>query len=165
LSFKVFNFLNTKAQPLRESYISAGRAGLGGSLGNNREPCPLTPREWLARHCRQWCRAAAGPWRLRATGNRELEPGDSDLQTPGSERRRFSVPPPPGPTPWHRFRRSATVTACHSWTPSQKRPSATSRPGPPAGLGLSGRAAGPSESSGRPDNSDSAVIYIKKVFF
>jgi hypothetical protein len=30
--FKSFNFLNTKAQPLRESY---GRAGLGGSLGTN----------------------------------------------------------------------------------------------------------------------------------
>jgi hypothetical protein len=74
MCFKVFNFLNTKAQPLRESYISAGRAGLGGSLGNNRQPCPLTPREWLARHCRQWCRAAARPWRLRATGNRELVP-------------------------------------------------------------------------------------------
>ena len=76
----------TKAQPLRKSYFSAGCAGLGGSLGNNRQPCPLTPRQWLARHYRQWCgrtpaRGASGP-----PGTVNLNRLQPDESTHGADR-------------------------------------------------------------------------------
>ena len=80
-----FNFLNTKAQPLRESYISAGRAGLGRSLGTNSTAAaaqwprpgpgsilwPTRPTRWPANHqplSLDGDRPMAGPGRLSSRG-------------------------------------------------------------------------------------------------